>query len=173
RRSSDLAAAVHPVVRLFTAQPGPAKLILIKLLARFEAAPFFRLAANREGRAVDIGRTRPYASPTGACGTDVVIHLPARTQTVGFIRRPNVFNHLAPDGIAKIPQAVKRLQRAHFASETQSGRLGRARNFHGLPAAAPIDALLVPGVVRGWTGQTIPFFQVQRRQQVIQPAWAW
>src|SRR5262245_18098118 len=89
--ATRIPAAMRSVIRLFTTQPSPAKLILIKLFIRFEAHGFFLLAALSERRAIDRCRACPYASPPGACGADVVVHLPARAQTIAFIRRSNVF----------------------------------------------------------------------------------
>src|SRR5262249_12400712 len=108
---------MRPIVGLLTTQPRAAKLILVIMLARLESALFFRLTPRREGRAVDVRRAGPHAAPAGASGANVVIHLPTRPQAVGFVRRAHIFDHLAPDGVTKIREAIERLQHARLAPE--------------------------------------------------------
>src|SRR5262245_52879913 len=164
---TGIAAAMHSVVLFFTAQPCAAKLVLIAPLARFKAAFLFNAAPLSERCTMYIGRTGPCAMPAGARRTDVVVHLPAWTKAVCFIRRTNGFDDLAPDDIAEICQAVERLQRTHLAPEPQYSFLCCPRDLIGRAATVWVDALLVPGKIGGRPSQAVTRIGLERCQQVL------
>src|ERR1051325_8311491 len=116
--TAGVAAAMGAVIIPFTTQARTAKLVLIEMLARFEAARFFHTAARGKWAAMHVSGADPNAAPAGPRGANVVIHFPARPERVSLIRATNGFNHFTADCVTEIGEAIQRLERAHVIAKS-------------------------------------------------------
>src|SRR5262245_35798367 len=83
------------------------KLALIETFILFCKTSFLLATPCREGKSMDIGPTDPDALETRPCRADVIIHLPARTESVLFIAAADSLDHLPLHRITKIAQAIQ------------------------------------------------------------------
>src|ERR1041385_5010380 len=115
--TAGVAAAMGAVIILFTTQARTAELVLVDMLACFEAARFFHTAARGKWRAMYVSGAGPNTAPPGPRGANVVIHFPARPERVSLIRATNGFNHFTPDCVTEIGETIQRFERAHLVDK--------------------------------------------------------
>src|SRR5262245_10240881 len=104
-----IAQTMSLVIAPLPAQAHSAKLVLIPMFIGLETPRLFITPSRGGGRPVNKRATSPYPSKPGARRPDVVIHLPARSQTVALIDGAHGFNHFPFYRIAEIGKAVERL----------------------------------------------------------------
>jgi hypothetical protein len=119
---------------------------------------------------MDVRLRNPHTDETGARGANVVIHLPARPETVRLVRRADRLDHFAPNQVTKIRQAVERRQRSGPVYTADGELLGDPGNLVGrvAPRVQPLP-LLVPAPVRGGTRETVRRIGRQPGQQPLEP----
>ena len=121
---------------------------------------------------MDIGATDPDALETRPCRTDVVIHLPARTEPVLLIAAADSLDHLPLHRITKIAQAIQGLQGAIHAAVVVGHLCGVCfeRISRGLSVWRTRQPLLVPRHIGGWAGQAMARLGIERFDQTLDPA---
>src|SRR6185312_9332566 len=117
------------------------------MFAGFEVARFFLSSPDREGRAMNVGAANPDAAPTRARCANVVVHFPAWTEPVTFIRRSHGVDHFSTHDVTKLRQAKERFERSHFAPELRGGLGSSSLDFVPAPSSLFVNALFIPRTV--------------------------
>src|SRR5580765_4382767 len=117
------------VICLLALQPQSAKFVLIAMPAGIKPQCFFTASARGKRCTVNIGSAGPHSLKPGARCTDVVIHLPARPQTILLISLANRIENIAPHYVTEIRQTVERVQRPLLKAKPLDRLFCRARNL--------------------------------------------
>src|SRR5689334_2688907 len=126
-------------------QPQSAKFVLITMPAGIKSQCFFTAAARGKLRAKNIRCAGPHSLEPGASCTDVVIHLPARPQTIPFISLANRIENIAPHYVTEIRQTVERLQRPLPEAKPLDCLFCRTRNLFRAAGCIRKNSLFIPG----------------------------
>jgi hypothetical protein len=175
---ADIAFAVRFVGGGFAAEAEGAKLVLIAMAAGVEEPRFVCGAASAKGRAVYIRAAGPDAAEAGARGTDVIVHLPAGAEAVLFVGGPEGVDHLAANGVTEVGETVEWFEVAESSAETLLHSLRDAIDLDQRRAgrvsrdALLCEALLVPAMVGGGSGQSVGGSCGEGREDGVEPALA-
>src|SRR5215510_5123721 len=161
---------MRAVITFLAAQSRTAELVLVTTFAELKTSCFFDAASRRKRSAMDVGRTRPHTAPARARRPDVVVHLPAWSKPIAFVRGADCFDHLAANYVTEIGETVERFERAYFVPETPHRFPCGGRDLISSPTTFRINTLFIPGVVGGWTSQAIAWISSEPRQQMVQPS---
>jgi hypothetical protein len=148
------------------------------MAAGVEEPRFVCGAAAAKGWAMYIRAAGPDAAEASAGGTDVVVHLPAGTEAVLFVGGSEGVDHLAANGVTEVGETVEWFEVAESSAETLSHCLRDTIDLDQRRAscvrrdALLCEALLVPAMVGGGSGESVGGSCGERREERVEPALA-